>query len=432
MATAQDILNAGRQVDLARFPIWSGTKDSAFTAEQWIQRIQRAADAGTWTPKTTMSYVFNAMRGETLVWFDALPALGYDTENWNDFKEAFLKTYGSVKTVRTTALNVADIRQGNSEPAAQYIARVVKIINDIKEIAPAILPAPAEPFTEDVRAVAGFVALPNNVKAAQTQYLLQAGAMDAYNRVGVQLFIAGLKPALRTELMKAEPRNMREAFDAAVKEENILKEPKRHQHAANVSEVRTAEDDDDEDEDEEGGDDDGDEAEIAAITRKLKNLKKKFSKKKKSPGGKPANNRSQTKKDANKANGSNGSHNKEGCWFCGMKNHLQKNCFKRKSANAPMVDQHGQPYASGAGVNSLTAMQMMQLQQQHQQQQLQQQQREQLEQLAEKSPFPHLASIQYAQSEQGGGGGNSGWASNPYRSTGGGFENVPNGFPLNY
>ena len=159
-------------------------------------------------------------------------------------------------------------------------------------------------------------------------------------------------------------------------------------------------------------------------------MKKKFSKKKKPPGGKPANAKNQTKKDANKPNGSNGF--KEGCWYCGMKNHMQKSCFKRKAANAPMVDQQGNPYASGAGVNSLTAFQMMQMQQQHQQQQLQQQQREQLEQLAEKTPFPHLASIQYAQSENGGGGVNSGWAANPYRSTGGGIENVPNGFPLNY
>ena len=41
----QQLINAGRQVDLARLPIWSGTKDSAFTAEQWVERIDKARDA---------------------------------------------------------------------------------------------------------------------------------------------------------------------------------------------------------------------------------------------------------------------------------------------------------------------------------------------------------------------------------------------------
>ena len=42
-----DLINAGRQVDLARLPLWSGSKDSAFTAEQWIERIRRAKGGTT-------------------------------------------------------------------------------------------------------------------------------------------------------------------------------------------------------------------------------------------------------------------------------------------------------------------------------------------------------------------------------------------------
>ena len=38
----QQQINTGKQVDLARLSLWSGTKDSAFTAEQWNERIDKA------------------------------------------------------------------------------------------------------------------------------------------------------------------------------------------------------------------------------------------------------------------------------------------------------------------------------------------------------------------------------------------------------
>ena len=112
---AQAFMNAGRQIEAGRLPLWNGTADSAFTAEQWIQRIQKAATAGGWTDPVIMSNVFNALRGDALVWYDALPTIGYNSADWEDFKTAFLRTYGTVRTVRTTALNITDIKQGASE-----------------------------------------------------------------------------------------------------------------------------------------------------------------------------------------------------------------------------------------------------------------------------------------------------------------------------
>ena len=94
----QQLINAGRQLDLARIPVWSGVKDAVFTPEQWIDRIEKAkgANAGAWTNDTTMSYVYNALRGDALTWYEALPTLGYDNADWDDFKAAFLRTYGVV------------------------------------------------------------------------------------------------------------------------------------------------------------------------------------------------------------------------------------------------------------------------------------------------------------------------------------------------
>ena len=110
----QALINANRNIELGRLPLWSGPKDSTFSAEQWVERIDkaRAATAGNWNNDTTMSYVFNALRGDALVWYDALPTLGYDNTVWDDFKEAFIRTYGTTKTARTAALNLAEIKQG--------------------------------------------------------------------------------------------------------------------------------------------------------------------------------------------------------------------------------------------------------------------------------------------------------------------------------
>ena len=70
----QQLINAGGQIDLSRIPLWSGTKDSAFTAEPWIKRIDiaRGAQTENWNDQTTMFYV---LRGDVLIWHDTLITL---------------------------------------------------------------------------------------------------------------------------------------------------------------------------------------------------------------------------------------------------------------------------------------------------------------------------------------------------------------------
>ncbi len=345
-------------MDLARIPIWSGTKDAVFSPEQWIDRIQKAKgpNAGNWTNDTTMSYVYNALRGDALTWYDALPTLGYDNTQWDDFKAAFIRTYGTTRTARTAALNLSEIRQNGSEPAARYIARVIKIVADIQALAPANLPAPAVPYIDEIRALAGWGALADARKEANIQLLMQAGATDAYQRLGMQLFIAGLRPNLRVELMKANPNTMRAAFDAAIDAEKIMAEPRRDK-APNILAVNSYEDpsdanseasDAEEEETAEGGEED---AEINALSAKLKMLKKKI------------NNKRQTQsKSASKPNGQNGkksANNKQGekkngtCRYCSKEGHFQAECYSRKAAGAPMVDARGKPFSSGGGVHAL-------------------------------------------------------------------------------
>ena len=399
----QQLINAGRQLDLAKIPLWSGSKDSAFSAEQWIERIDkaRAVGAGNWNDGTTMSYVFNALRGDALVWFDALPTLGYNTALWIEFKAAFIRTYGSTKTARTAALNLSDIKQGPTESSARYISRVIKLIADVKDLAPAQLPQPAEPFAVEIRGLVGYAGVADAIKTDMVQNILRAGAQDAYNRVGMQLFIAGLKPNLRTELMKSNPANMREAFDAVIDYEKICSEPRK---GAQISGIETnnaesdAENDAENDANEDNNDDEEEGALICALNSKLKLLKKKAAAKK-----------NKAKKQANSSsNGQSSSANRQrsdgaraqtkpgSCRYCKKEGHFQAECYARKAANAPMVDAQGTPFksAGGGAVHALNGYYGQREQQHHQQQQQQQ---------AQYNPYAH-----YMQGDQAMGGGGVG------------------------
>ena len=408
---AQALVEAGRQVDQARLPLWSSTKDSAFTAEQWIERISRARNAGNWNEQVTMSYVFNALRGDALTFFDALPTLGYNQAVFDDFKEAFLKTYGTTRTVRTAALNLTDIRQGATESAARYISRVIKIVSDIQAMAPDVLPGPAAPWTAAVRAVVAFVALPDAAKTAQAQRLLKHGAQDAYHRLGMQLFIAGLKPILRTELMKSNPQTMRQAFDAVIDAEKIISEPLKTAQKAHIMGVQDADENDfaAQNDSEQEEDDEGD-SEIAALSAKLKKLKKKSqAKRNKQSGGQNNGQRSQNggqNRTPNRNNNRNNDNKPGACRYCKKEGHFQAECYARKSAGAPMVDAQGQPFRA-AGVHALSDQQQQQMQMQQQQQQ----------QHFGYNPFAH-----YARTDEQAGGIGAIWQRQPPPRYGGGEQ----------
>jgi Skp family chaperone for outer membrane proteins len=403
-AAAQALLDANRQVENSRLPLWSSVKESAFTAEQWIERISRAKQAGNWNDNVTMSYVFNALRGDALTFFDALPTLGYRPNNYDDFKEAFIKTYGTTRTVRTAALNLTDLRQGGSEPASRYIARVIKVVADIQAMAPAVLPQPATPWIAAVTAVGNFNNLDQDVEDEQAQHLIKHGAQDAYHRIGMQLFIAGLRPALRVELMKSNPQTMRQAFDAVIDAEKIISEPQRFGQRTNIMAVSTETEEDEFGGQTEGeqGEEDPMEAEIAALSAKLKKLKKRSqakSNKANKGGQKQAQNASGRKAAAN--NGQSGT--KPGaCRFCKQEGHFQQECYARKNAGAPLVDAQGQPFRTG-GVHAVQGGG------QHQQQQQQQH--------YNYNPFAH-----YAQSDEQAGGVGAIWQRPPPPRWGAGGE----------
>ena len=77
----QQLISPGRQIDILRIALWSGTTDSAFLAEQWVKMIDKAKgpQARNWNNDIKMSYVFNALRGDAAMWFNPILTLRYNT-----------------------------------------------------------------------------------------------------------------------------------------------------------------------------------------------------------------------------------------------------------------------------------------------------------------------------------------------------------------
>ena len=62
-------VEAHRQSDLAKLPLFAGDSKDTFSAEQWIERIDRARTASNWNDGQTMAFVFNALRANALLCF---------------------------------------------------------------------------------------------------------------------------------------------------------------------------------------------------------------------------------------------------------------------------------------------------------------------------------------------------------------------------
>ena len=339
MADAQAFIEAQRHVELGKIPIWSGddTKDT-FSAEQWIERIDRCRETANWDDQATVGYLYQALRGRAIHWFTSAKFRRVNTADYLQVREDFLKVYAPTKTIRSTIANL-EVKQNATESVCDYASRVTIIVNDLYSIIePYADPAAAALFGPVISAVAGVIAVALADRVTVHNSIRLIGEDRVIQLIAVNLFIAGLKSHIRQKMVVRRYHTFGAAFDAAMNFEVQLSEPKKNATVLAVDFNGTNEtarsDSESENSDEE---EDDLVAEINKLSAKLSKVKVKKSKNKQSY--------SSTKPRQNSGGGDQRRSGIYGnCRYCKQPGHLQYTCAKRKADRAPMVGQDGRPY----------------------------------------------------------------------------------------
>ena len=325
--------------ELAKLPLWHGnkTKDT-FSPLQWLERVETAKDACDWTDRHTMAFVYMALRNDALQWYDGLARDGVNKQVYQEFKDAFLMAYEPARTARTAMINVHDLKQASHETVVNFRTRVIRAIDDIEALLPPEGRAPRQDrYGPEIRALAGFNALAVNVKEETARRYMVDGATIMLNHVALQIFVAGLRQAIREEMMKAMPPTFLDAYKQALNLERAMAEPSKAFVSVQAVDAQT---------------EDSLETELAAVQAKLNKFRAASRGQSRGRGGRGG--RSQSgqqggQQQASQQQQQTGDYNK--CRYCLKFGHLQKFCSQRIAAKAPMLDKNNKPY--GNGVNEI-------------------------------------------------------------------------------
>ena len=296
-------------------PLFFGRKErDSISARLLIDRVNTAAQIGAWNEARKLNEFYMILRDRALMWWNSLDDTDVDKANWNAVKADFLASYEARFTAKTTCTNFHDLVQRQGEGCHDYYLRVHEAFTKMCEAKPAAL--------ANVRAAAG--AAVEDVKAE--------GIRDIERFFKHQLFLAGLKDDLRVKVMEAGKDSLHESMRLATELEVIHQEKLKRggvaavssqPHAVTAVSAEVSANDESIDELQED--------ELAAINAiRFRNGRPPFRGFRR-PG--PANHNSN----------SNGK-SKVICRYCKKPGHVQKDCFARKEAGAPMVDEKGKPY----------------------------------------------------------------------------------------
>jgi len=325
----QDVQNALLVHDRVRrstdLPVFYGNpnKDTLISARHFIKRFETAATIAKWdTNEKKCDEFYMLLREDAITWWETLEDYNVNTKVWDDVKAQFIKKFEPKATARTSCANLVELTQRPGENTNQFYFRLFRIYKRLCESKPAtmttvkVAPANAAAITAD------------DMKAAKAE-----GIADMEMFLKHQLFLAGTREPMRTELMKAGKATLHEAVDFATELENIYKKDHKtisviaeESHEDGISDIDPNELNDDE---------------LEAINA----IRKRF-------GKKPFFKRNGSSRYNNGNNGNNGnSNNGIKCRYCQKMGHLQKVCRSRKRDNAPMVDANGKPF--GRKVNTV-------------------------------------------------------------------------------
>jgi hypothetical protein len=295
-----------------------------------------------------MTYVLNALRGFAFAWTRSINRSSkVDINNWNSFKAGLLNAFSVIRTSRTTTINLTSLLQGTSERVTEYYIRVVDAVNDIEAMKKLNQQRLPENPWQEAAAVPAFMALDVAVRAKILMDLVDFGIQDSLDYVSLNLFVSGLKPHIREEVMRQAPKTLDDAFDLAVQSEKINYAPTKTGASAlpvmpvdqhnmpppaedNEADLLAALEDIEAE----------NENRVAAIKLKLNKFRR---------NGQSSGNRSSANKNSNKSSSGTKKPNPDKdvkCRYCNKMGHYQLVCNSRKRDGAPMVANDGTPYTS--------------------------------------------------------------------------------------
>jgi len=328
---------------LAKLPFFSGTKANTFTCEQWIARVKRSKDTSGWDNGHKMTYVLNALRGSAFPWTRSINhSSNVNINDWDSFKAGLFNAFSVIRTSHTTTINLTSLLQGTNERVTDYYIRVVDAVNDmewLKKLNQQQLPA--KPWGE-AAAVPEFMALVVAVRAKILLNLVEFGIQDCLDYVSLNLFVSGLKPHIREEVM----RQTHKTFDMAVQSLKINYAPPKAAGAMALPVLPV-------DQHNVPPPNKESEADLLAALEDIKAENKnrvvaiktklnKFRRRSQSNS-----NRSSSNGTSNKSLSSPRKPNPDKiikCRYCNKMSHYQLVCNSRKRDGAPMVGNDGTPY----------------------------------------------------------------------------------------
>ena len=316
-------------------PLFYGdSKKDTILPSVLIERVERARRSANWTEERTCDEFLACLRDTAIHWHKGFKILRINDRVWQEIKTYFLETYEPKFSARMTCTNFQDLKQAPGEKVHKFFDRCYLVLERMGEVRPAAMnnvrraqaPLPVVPAPGADQAALDAAAA-HNVNA-MTQAQNDAankleGLEDAHEFFMRQLFIAGLRDSIRSEVMKAGHEGLQDTLNVARETETVLEDVEKR--TQKVTAIHRDEEDDDENLSQMG---DLDEDELEAINQiRTRN-------------GKPPFRRGFRKNWVPK----NRTKTTIICRFCKKPGHMQKECHTRLRSGAAMVDQHGKPF----------------------------------------------------------------------------------------
>lgn len=304
-----------------------------------IERVERARRTANWTEVRTCDEFLACLREKAIHWHKGFESLQVNDRVWQEVRDYFLETYEPKFSARMTCTNFQDLKQQSGEKVHDFFDRVNLVFKRLCESRPAAMvnvrrvqaPAPIVPApganAADIAAAeahnANAMTQPQNDAANKME-----GIEDAQWFFLRQLFIAGLKDTIRSEVMKAGHENLREVLNDARATETVLEDAEKKTKAITVLQTEGGAEQEYEDDDFLDNLDE-DELEVINMIR-TRNGRAPFRKRpfRRNGQGRP-------RQRVNPA--------MVICRFCKKSGHMQRECQVRLKSGGAMVDATGKP-----------------------------------------------------------------------------------------